>query len=792
MTHSLLFSAVLALGLSFGAVTPTSAQGMSPVLSGADTLHIIPRPQQVAIGQGEFVLRAQTHFTTSGKGAKAVAQHFSREYAAGLGFAIPVKGNKPMKGSIHLAIDKVAGGSEAYTLEVTPMSITARANTERGLFYAMQTLFQLLPASVEQAAVKTRHRWSIPAVNIADAPRYGYRGVMLDPCRHFIPFEELKRQIDLFARYKINTLHLHLTEDQGWRIEIKKYPRLTEVGAWRTAEDGTRHGGYYTQEQLKALVRYAAERHIRIIPELELPGHGLAAIAAYPWLSCKGDSITPRLIWGVEDILMCPAKPRTFQFLEDVIAEMVKIFPEPYFHIGGDEAPKRAWRECKDCQALIAREGLTDSHGHSKEDKLQNYVVAHFEQVLARYGKRLIGWDEILEGGNLTKGATVMSWRGESGGIAAAKEGRDVIMSPNSNGLYVDYYQGDPEVEPMALCCWQSIKNIYNYNPTPQVLVQEGKAHHVLGVQANTWSEYLPTIRNVEYALYPRALALAEIGWTQPQRKDYTDFIRRLDSDAATRLAAHGVNFHIPIPEQPGGSINRLAFTDSTRLTLTTSRPVEAIVYTTDGSTPTAQSTRYTTPLTITESTTLRTSSVLASGHLSKPRTITLTKQALMPAVATPAVLDSGLAVHKFDGLYFHWRAVEKTQPTTLTLRDLNHLRQLTPVPADVRGVKHYAAIAEGYIRLPKDGVYTFSTDNAYVDIDGVRVIDNNATPQRRGLRGKAQAALQAGWHKVRIGFLGNVYAGWPSYWGESRIFYRVDGDSKWQAISPEMLMHTP
>lgn len=781
LRHTLLY---LLLAVSLAA----RAMVLSPV---ADTLRIIPRPQKVEMQEGQFVLTLQTHFTVSGKGAKAVAQYFARTYAPNLGLPLPIKGNKPTTHSIHLAIDKVEGGNEAYTLEVKPTYIVARANTDKGLFYAMQTLLQLLPARVEEGGVKTKHHWAVPALRIADAPRYGYRGVMLDPCRHFIPFEDLKKQVDVLARYKINTLHLHLTDDQGWRIEIKKYPRLTEVGAWRTAEDGTRHGGYYTQAQLKELVRYATERHIRIIPELELPGHGLAAIASYPWLSCSGDSITPRLIWGVEDILMCPAKPTTFRFLEDVIAEMVKIFPERYFHIGGDEAPKRVWRECQDCQALIARQGLTSDGHHTKEDRLQNYVVAHFEKVLARYGKRLIGWDEILEGGNLTPGATVMSWRGEAGGIAAANEGRDVIMTPNSDGLYVDYYQGDPEVEPMANCCWQSLKSIYDYNPTPKAVAERGKAHHVLGVQANNWSEYSHTTAKMEYQLYPRALAVAEIGWTQPERKDYADFIRRLDGDASTRLAALAVNYHIPIPEQPGGSINRIAFVDTTSLTLTTSRPVEAIVYTTDGSLPIATSPRYTMPLAFTQSTTVRTASLLSSGHLSPVRTITLTKQVPQGAVSkTPTILSEGLAVTKYDGLYFDVNAMTQGVQSTHTITDLNDLRQLTPVPADVRGVKHYSAIAEGYVRLPEDGVYTFATDNAFVDIDGQRIVDNTTSPQRRERRGKVQHVLRGGLHRIRVGFLGNVYAGWPSYWGESRVFYRLNGDDKWHSLSPDMLFH--
>ena len=346
--------------------------------------------------------------------------------------------------AIALLIDESVEHEEGYTLEVTKDKVTAKARTPQGLFYAMQSFLQLLPAEVESSTTVDGMAWVAPCVNIQDAPRFGYRGVMLDPCRHFIPVENVKKHIDVLALFKINRLHWHLTEDQGWRIEIKKYPKLAEIGSKRIDGEGTEYGGFYTQEEIKEIVAYAAERFITVVPELEIPGHELAAIAAYPELSCKGDSITPRIIWGVEDIVMCPGKEETFRFLEDVIAEMIPLFPGTYFHIGGDECPKSSWKQCPLCQKRIREEGLKN------EEELQSYVIRRIEKVLNGHGKRLIGWDEILEGG-LAPSATVMSWRGEAGGIAAANMDHDVIMTPGSGGMYIDHYQGDPKIEPVAI-----------------------------------------------------------------------------------------------------------------------------------------------------------------------------------------------------------------------------------------------------------------------------------------------------------------------------------------------------
>ena len=398
-------------------------------------INIIPMPQNLVQNQGVFKLSSGTSFGATTDEAKTVAEFFAAKMRNATGYNISVSD----KGDITLTLDAALDvNDEGYTLDVTSEGVTVKAKTPQGLFYGMQSFMQLLPAEIESAEKASGIAWQAPAVSIKDEPRFGYRGVMLDVCRHFIPVEDIKKQIDVLSLFKINRLHWHLTEDQGWRIEIKKYPKLTEVGSKRIDGEGTEYKGYYTQEEIKEVVKYAQDRFITIVPELEMPGHELAAIAAYPELSCKGEAITPRIIWGVEDIVMCPGKEDMFVFLENVIKEMVELFPGTYFHVGGDECPKTSWKNCPTCQARIKKEGLKADGKHTAEERLQSYVITRMEGVLAKYGKKIIGWDEILEGG-LSPDATVMSWRGEEGGIASALQDHDVIMTPGGNGMYLDH-----------------------------------------------------------------------------------------------------------------------------------------------------------------------------------------------------------------------------------------------------------------------------------------------------------------------------------------------------------------
>ncbi len=411
-------------------------------------------------------------------------------------------GSEAPKGAITLGLDPAIGNREGYVLTVKADRVTLNGQTENGVFYGIQTLRKSIPAETKATSIL------LPAGSIQDEPRFSYRGMHLDVGRHFFPIEFVKKYIDLLALHNMNTFHWHLTEDQGWRIEIKKYPKLTEIGAWRdrtvigrnTEEyDNTRYGGFYTQEQAKEIVKYAGERYITVIPEVDLPGHMLAALAAYPEMGCTGGpyEVCPR--WGVFEDVLCIGNEKSMQFLEDVMAEIIDIFPSKYIHIGGDEAPRTRWEKCPKCQARIRTEKLKADKNHTAEDRLQSYCMTRIEKLLNSKGRQIIGWDEILEG-DAAPNATVMSWRGSAGGIKAAQLGHDVIMTPNDY-CYFDYYQSeDTRHEPFAIGGFVPLEKVYSLNPTASLTEEQAK--HILGTQANLWTEYIPTSEQVEYMVH--------------------------------------------------------------------------------------------------------------------------------------------------------------------------------------------------------------------------------------------------------------------------------------------------
>ena len=752
----------------------------------ADNINIIPRPASVEELPGTFAFNTATTVAYKGEGAKEAAQMLCEKIRTSKGFA-PRKGKALAKGSISFINDKSVKGAEAYTLEVTEEKVVARASTAAGLYYAMQSLVQLFPSAIENRhATMMVGNWLLPCVSIKDEPRFGYRGVMLDPCRHFFPASVIKREIERLAAYKINRLHWHLTDDQGWRIEIKKYPRLTEIGSRRVNEDGTVEEGYYTQEEIRDVVAFAKKHHVEIVPELEIPGHELAAISAYPELSCKQQPTSVRRIWGVEDIVMCPGRELMFGFLNDVIDEMVQLFPGTYYHIGGDESPRTEWAACDSCKQRMKEQG------YDKEAQLQSYIIGRVSKHLAEKGKRVIGWDEILEGGNLDTTAVVMSWRGEDGGIAAAKAGHPVLMTSAGHGFYFDYYQSDQVLEPTAFGAYFPIDRVYNYDPIPAALHGTGREHLVMGVQANCWSEYMHTTQILEYRLWPRALALAETAWTAPDRKDYNDFVRRLDGDGTERLALLGYNYHMPLPEQPGGSCNKLAFVDTTSVTLKALRDLK-IIYTTDGTNPTLQNGEvYTAPIKLNRTTVLKTATVLPSGIISPVRTINAVKMEYnAPRLSAEAPTKPGLLMKKFDGRFAAPADLEGRTPVFADslLKDLDGLRSLTELSRNLRDVKNYAAIAEGYIDLPETGIYEFSTLNAALWLDRSLLIDNSSDHYQRHTHENAQIALQKGRHSIKVCFIGGIFDGWPNYWHETKVEYRTPG-GEWKKVTPEMLSH--
>ena len=683
------------------------------------------------------------------------------------GGSFKADGEKRMEFVLDTSCDIPA---EGYTLDVTRTRVRAVASTEAGLFYARQTLRQLTSEDGK----------TIPCCSIKDYPRFAWRGFHLDPCRHFLSVEETKKMIDILSSYKMNVMHWHLTDDQGWRIQVKKYPRLTEVGASRVEFDGSVHEGFYTQEEIREVVAYAAERHVTVLPEIEMPGHAIAAIRAYPGLSCTKESVHTFYTWGSPDIVMCPGSEYMFEFLEGVIQEVVELFPGKYIHIGGDECKKTKWELCPSCQARIKALGLEADDKGTAEEKLQSYAVRRMEGILAKYDRKLIGWDEILEGG-LSPDATVMSWRGESGGIAAALESHDVIMTPSKEGMYLDHYQGDPKIEPVAIGNYTTLEKCYNYDPVPEELVRNGKQQYVIGLQCNNWSEYIYSDAHREYLLFPRAFAVAETGWTPKEKKDWDSFRVRVDK-ACRDLDRRGVNYHIPLPEQPGGSCDRLAFMDTAVEAFTTTRPMAAMVYTLDGSEPSAASARYEKPLTFTQDAVLKIASLTSYGKLSPVRTITLTKEEPLQALPADAV-QRGIRAQRADGRFVTAADIADAPRTEVKLKKLRDMTSLEPFDRNMPdSLRFYAVEAEACFRVKETAVYRFSSDCDQVWIDGRLLIDNGAEVKRYS-RQDTEAALEAGVHSVKVVYIYNVIGGWNSIRNKTDVKIRKAGTEDWKSI---------
>ncbi len=453
---------------------------------------------------------------------------------------------KSMKGFVFLLQEDM--GPEEYSIKITKKNCIVSASAYNGFLYAIQTLKQMTSNKIYGSTVDANEKFLLPCCTIKDAPRFAYRGMMLDCARHFFSVEEVKKFLDVMAMHKLNRLHWHLTEDQGWRMEVKKYPKLTEIGAYRngtmiardfSSNDGIRYGGYYTQEQMKEVVAYAESLGITVIPEIDLPGHMLGALAAYPELGCTGGPYEVWTKWGISDQVLCPGKENMFNFLEDVFTELMEIFPSEYIHIGGDECPKTEWAKCPDCQARIASLGIKADEQHSAEQYLQSYVTSRIQKFINEHGRKIIGWDEILEG-DLDEGATVMSWRGVTGGVKASARGYDVIMSPNTY-CYFDYLQGPQEEEPVGIGGNLPMDKVYSYEPFDGL--DEGQQKHILGVQANLWTEYIATPEHLEYMLLPRMAALSEIQWCNSDRKDYDRFTESLESSVNGIYDVLGYNY---------------------------------------------------------------------------------------------------------------------------------------------------------------------------------------------------------------------------------------------------------
>ena len=564
---------------------------------------IIPLPQEIVTSQvNPFILKSGVKilYPEGNEKMQRNAQFLADYLKTATGKDFSIEAGTEGKNAIVLALGSEVENPESYQLKVTDQGVTITAPTEAGVFYGIQTLRKSLPIALGADV-------ALPAVEIKDAPRFGYRGAHFDVSRHFFTIDEVKTYIDMLALHNMNRLHWHITDDQGWRLEIKKYPKLTEIGSQRSGTvigrnsgeyDNTPYGGFYTQEQAKEIVDYAAERYITVVPEIDLPGHMLAALAAYPELGCTGGPYEVWRQWGVADDVLCAGNDQVLKFLEDVYGELIEIFPSEYIHVGGDECPKVRWEKCPKCQARIKALGLKSDKNHSKEERLQSFVINHIEKFLNDHGRQIIGWDEILEGG-LAPEATVMSWRGEEGGIKSARMGHDVVMTPGGY-MYFDFYQADPKTQPYAIGGYTPIKRAYSYNPVPMDSLTAEESKHILGVQANTWTEYIKDEKHLEYMMFPRALAVAEIGWTPQEDRSWEDFKPRM-------------NANIPVLQRMG--IHTFTLSDEIETTMevdTLRREIKVMLdaekypaeirYTTDGSIPTASSRVYDGPIVVKDS----------------------------------------------------------------------------------------------------------------------------------------------------------------------------------------------
>jgi hexosaminidase len=710
----------------------------------AQEISIIPRPQSVKASSGEFKLDHKTKLVATDDPGRKMAGILNELLQKNYGFKLD-QTDKPQKKNAIVFITAVptagvAPNPDSYALAVEPQFIRISGG-EQGLFYGVQSLMQLIPVDFKKEA-------KIPAVEIADQSRFAYRGMHLDVGRHFMPVSFVKKYIDLMAQYKFNYFHWHLTEDQGWRIEIKKYPKLTEIGSKRKETvkernlqpyigDGVPVEGFYTQDEIKDVVAYAKARYITVIPEIELPGHSSAALAAYPELGCKQDyQYKVQTTWGIFKEVYCPTE-KTFQFLEDVLSEVIDLFPDsPYVHIGGDEVLKDMWKDSPEVKELMARENLKDEH------EVQSYFIRRMEKFINSKGKKIIGWDEILEGG-LAPNATVMSWRGMKGGLEAAKANHEVIMTPNDY-VYFDYGQGDPGYEPLNIGNYLPLEKTYSFDPIGKELTPE-QAKYVIGGQGNVWTEYMKTPEKVEYMVFPRMLALSEVLWSQAKDKNFEDFSHRLSAQFP-RLDKQNVSYRIP---EPAGLHNIVLGNDeSAKIELSENLPGAKVYYTTDGTTPDEKASLYEKPFKLDvkdgDAVELKTVVVAPNRRKSSIYTATLIRKPMLQPVE---VAD------KKAGVTYEF-AVPSPDPSSKS----------DPVTGETKaiGFQQFAKTAElkqpftvtfdGYFNAPSDGIYEFQTDSiwdATVMLGGEKIIDFTGTKDRAVK--SAIVPLKAGLHKISI-----------------------------------------
>ena len=642
---------------------------------------------------------------------------------------------------------------EAYTINITSKKITV-TGSEEGLFYAVQSLLQMLPNKPSTQETK------LPVVTIEDQPRYAYRGLHLDVCRHFFPVDVIKDFIAQMSSYKLNNFHWHLTDDQGWRIEIKKYPKLTEIGSKRAQTlvgnkferssyffDGNPYGGFYTQEEIKEVVKFAAEHYVNIIPEIEMPGHASAAVTAYPNLSCFPDRNYKVVeYWGVFEDIFCAGKEETFTFLEDVLTEVMALFPSKYIHIGGDECPKTRWKACPNCQKRIKDLGLKNEH------ELQSYLTTRIEKFLNSNGRQILGWDEMLEGG-LAPNAAVMSWRGEAGGISAARQKHNVIMNPEQV-LYLDYNQGYSPQEPLTIGRLTTVEKIYNYNPTPVDSLTAEEQKYILGVQSNLWSEYLTSPAKLNYMLYPRVFALAEIAWTEPQNKNYNHFILNQIPHHLEKLESQKRLYKVPTPF---GANETALIASKYVLDLQPTIKNGQIFYTIDGYNPDETAVLYEKPVNINipkgEYRIIKTVQVSPGGRRSSINKILVRNPELKSALALKPN-KKGLKYDYYTGTFQQLQDLELAKPINSGI----HEGAVSSEKWKSKTERYIGLKFDGYIYIPETANYTISTlsdDGSKLFIDNELVVNNDGIHWLNEAYGVVK--LEKGFHKININYFDQI-----------------------------------
>jgi hexosaminidase len=743
-----LWAAVAAV-LSLGGSTTASAQ-QAP--ASQKSIAIIPQPVRLTPGTGSFALTADTKIYVGPKNdeLRRIGQSLSQEIARATGVQVPVVQTAPGKqraSAIYLKLTAPADtlGAEGYTLSVQPAQVVLAANQPQGLYLGTQTIRQLLPAQRTTGA-------SLPALEVVDKPRYNWRGMHLDVSRHFFPTEFVKQYIDYLALHKMNTFHWHLTDDQGWRVEIKKYPKLTTLGGFREGTlighygakvpeyDNVRYGGFYTQEQIKEVVKYAQDRYITVVPEIEMPGHALAALTAYPELSCTGGPFKVGQTWGVYDDIFCAGNEQTFAFLQDVLTEVMPLFPSKIVHIGGDEAPKTRWKTCPKCQARIKAEHLKDEH------ELQSYFVQRMEKFVNTKGKTIMGWDEILEGG-LAPNAAVMSWRGMEGGTTAAKQKHQVVMTPGEF-VYFDHAQGDPTLEPLNIGGYLPLEKVYAFEPTPKELTADEKKY-ILGAQANVWTEYIPTTQQVEYMVLPRMSALAEVLWTPASQKNWESFKVRMQPQYQ-RYAALGANY-----AKSAFNVRQQFVPDTTKggdmVSLLLDATGPQIRYTLDGTAPTPAATAYTGPFALTSSAVVKAASFDNGQPAGK---MTTTEVQAHKAFAAPTKLAA--EPHKnyhgtgpltlVDGL--------KGSRSHTDGRWLGFLGSDLVATLDLKKATEINSVRSTFLQKPEDKILLPATLEVAVSTDGRTYKTVYSAPVAAAQPGTGISEVKADWKKTKARFV--------------------------------------